>query len=58
MDHEDCIIRHLVDASEYHRGSTERVEELQALCWRALAALQQACEDAGAPLAPGARHAE
>jgi hypothetical protein len=53
-DHEDCIVRHLVDAAEHPAGSTQRLEELSALAWRALALLQEECELAGHRPAPGA----
>lgn len=53
-DHEDCIVRHLVDASEHPAGSAPRLEELSALAWRALALLQEECELAGHRPAPGA----
>lgn len=53
MDHADSIGRHLmerggIDPDTGHRHSAE-------LAWRALALLQQELEDAGAPLARGAR---
>lgn len=53
-DHQDCIMRHLVDAMEHPAGSAQRVEELRALCWRGLALLQEESELAGAPAAPAA----
>lgn len=53
-DHEDCIVRHLVDAKEFAPGSNSRIEELRACAWRALALLQEECEKAGAPIAPAA----
>lgn len=53
-DHEDCIVRHLVDASEHPAGSEARLEELSALAWRALALLQEECERAGHRVAPAA----
>lgn len=53
-DHEDCIVRHLVDAAEHPAGSAARLEELSALAWRALALLQEECELAGHRPAPGA----
>lgn len=53
-DHEDCIVRHLVDASEHPKGSAARLDELSALCWRALALLQENCEAAGHRVAPAA----
>lgn len=67
MDHEDCIVRHLTDLSDFiarvERGDTEHVftntciiEEANALCWRALALSQRLHEEyAGAPMAPGAK---
>lgn len=53
-DHEDCIMRHLVDASEHKPGSPQRIDELRALAWRALALLQEECELAGHQPAPAA----
>lgn len=53
-DHQDCIMRHLVDAMEHPAGSAQRIEELRALCWRGLALLQEESELAGAPAAPAA----
>lgn len=68
MDHEDCILRHLMDLSDlraqYDRMGdvvpTSLVEailaEANALAWRALALSQELHEKhGGAPLAPGAR---
>lgn len=55
MDHEDCIVRHTLDARE--SGGGERTEHLANRAWRALAALQEHCEAQGAPLAPNAREA-
>lgn len=48
-DHEDCIIRHLVDAREQ-----DRTAELRAAAWRILALLQEHLESEGAPAAPAA----
>lgn len=48
-DHEDCIIRHLVDAKEENRTI-----ELRAAAWRVLALLQEHLESEGAPPAPAA----
>lgn len=53
-DHEDCIIRHLIDAKERSAGSNERIEELRGVAWRALALLQEECELSFAPPAPAA----
>jgi len=53
MDHEDCIVRHTLDARE--SAGAVRTEHLANRAWRALAALQEHCETAGAPLAPNAR---
>jgi hypothetical protein len=53
-DHEDCIVRHLVDASEHPAGSAQRIDELRALSWRALALLQEELELAGHRAAPAA----
>ena len=51
-DHEDCILRHTIDARE--ATGELRTAELAARAWRALAALQEHCEAEGAPLAPNA----
>lgn len=53
-DHEDCLIRHLIDAKEYVPGSVQRIGELRAAAWRALALLQEECELRFAPPAPAA----
>lgn len=53
-DHEDCIVRHLVDAAEHKPGSAARIDELRALAWRSLALLQEECELAGYSPAPAA----
>lgn len=56
MDHADSIARHLID-----RGLTDPGTGLRhsaELAWRALALLQQELEDAGAPMARGARVAD
>lgn len=53
-DHEDCLIRHMIDAKEHPVGSSQRIEELRAAAWRALALLQEECELAFAPPAPAA----
>ncbi len=45
-DHEDCIVRHLIDAGK--AGDKDRKYHLRALAWRALALLQEECEAAGA----------
>lgn len=50
-DHEDCIVRHLIDAGK--RGTPNRRYHLRALAWRALALLQEECEAEGAT--PGVR---
>lgn len=59
MDHADCIMRHLTD-----RGTTDvfwigekcyEVRHSAYVAWRALAMLQQELEEAGAPLARGAK---
>jgi hypothetical protein len=49
-DHEDTIIRHLIDAGK--RGSPDRRYHLRCIAWRALALLQEDCEADGAE--PGA----
>lgn len=48
-DHEDCIVRHLIDAGA--PGDPKRKYHLCAIAWRALALLQIECERDG--LAPG-----
>lgn len=53
-DHEDCVVRHLVDAKEWPAGSTQRIDELRGVAWRALALLQEECELSFAPPAPAA----
>lgn len=53
-DHEDCVIRHLIDAKEHPAGSTQRIDELRGVAWRALALLQEECELSFAPPAPAA----
>lgn len=64
-DHEECITRHLIDLQDLHadmvrneNGPVPRAlfDEVNALCWRALALSQELHERyGGAPLAPGAR---
>jgi hypothetical protein len=52
-DHADCIVRHVVD-----RGTIDPEDGFLhdvKVAWRALAMLQEACEERGAPLARGAR---
>lgn len=73
MDHEDCILRHLMDLSDLlatfdrtggHGEAGDQAQdailaEVNALAWRALALSQQLHERfGGAPLAPGARNPE
>lgn len=48
-DHADCIVRHLLDAHEM--SGEDKLVELQALCWRSLALLQEEAEKQGAPVA-------
>lgn len=63
MDHEDCILRHLMDLadlemSEDSLAARKRaiLDEANAIAWRALALSQELHEIyGGAPLAPGAR---
>lgn len=63
MDHEDCIVRHLIDVSDLlaamSRGEVTDGEqillEVSSLAWRALALSQELHEKFGAPLAPGAK---
>lgn len=51
-DHEDCIVRHLIDAGGRRPlnpfARARRRYHLRALAWRALALLQEDCEDTGA----------
>lgn len=52
-DHADCIARHL-----FERGTIDPEDGLRhsaKVAWRALALLQEELEDAGAPLARGAK---
>lgn len=53
-DHEDCVVRHLVDAKEHAPGSPERIDELRGVAWRALALLQEELELTGIKPAPAA----
>ena len=63
MDHEDCIIRHTVDAADLAAASKVNPELREAVifekaqrAWRDLADLQQTIEMVrGVPMAPGAR---
>lgn len=50
-DHEDCIVRHLIDKDSPDAGI--RRYHLRSIAWRALAMLQEDCEAAG--WAPGVR---
>jgi hypothetical protein len=43
-DHEDCIVRHLIDAGSRESASDSRLYHLRAIAWRALALLQEECE--------------
>jgi hypothetical protein len=62
-DHEDCIIRHLLDVADLiaamERGEkVDRKEillEVSSVVWRSLAFSQELHEKFGAPLAPGAK---
>ena len=47
QDHEDCIIRHLIDAGSKTDPSDNRRYHLRAIAWRALALLQEYCEGEG-----------
>lgn len=54
MDHADCIARHLLERGTY---DTDGLSHTAHLAWRALALLQEECEQQrGAPLARGARY--
>ena len=52
MDHSDTMLRHFIE-----RGTidTDGVRHSAKMCWRALAILQMELEEAGAPIARGAR---
>jgi hypothetical protein len=52
-DHADSLLRHLVDRGGVDPDTGQR--HSAEVAWRALALLQQELEDAGAPLARGAR---
>lgn len=70
-DHEDCILRHLMDLADIQaeldredidadidvsvRREEAIFEEVNAIAWRALALSQRVHERYGAPLAPGAK---
>ena len=62
MDHADCIMRHLMQRGEFDDvridDAVYRVRHSACLAWRALALLQEELEQAGAPLARGAKLAE
>jgi hypothetical protein len=52
-DHADCILRHLIDRGKL--DVEDGVSHTVKLAWRALALLQEECEEGGAPLPRGAR---
>jgi hypothetical protein len=52
-DHADSLLRHLIDRGKVDQETGQR--HSAEVAWRALALLQQELEDAGAPLARGAR---
>ena len=52
MDHEDCLLRHTIDAGD---PAADKLEELTARFWRAGIELQQYAESLGAPMAPNAK---
>lgn len=63
-DHADCILRHMVDLDGLIAEHETRdmvpckqqiLDEVSAICWRALALSQELHERFGAPLAPGAK---
>lgn len=62
-DHEDCIIRHLMDVADLLAAKTRGEDikdsalllEVSQMAWRALAYSQLLHEQLGAPLAPGAK---
>lgn len=63
-DHGDCIVRHLTDIQDLlvvidrsgNLNTQAVLDEVSALCWRALALSQEMHERfGGAPLAPGAK---
>lgn len=51
VDHDDCQLRHKIDAGDPGR---DRLEELTCKFWRAGIELQEYAESLGAPLAPAA----
>lgn len=57
MDHDNKIIRHLLDAAECDEDADGTLHAAK-LAWRALAKLQELCERRGAPLAVNARKPE
>lgn len=54
MDHDNKIIRHLLDAAECDEDADGTLHAAK-LAWRALAKLQELCERRGAPLAVNAQ---
>ena len=55
MDHADCLVRHLLEHG--HVDPDDGVSHTVKVAWRALALLQEELENAGAPLARGAKAA-
>jgi len=55
-DHKDCLLRHLMDASEGTGRDKNGLPEVAFVAWRALALCQEWLEEHdGAPLAPAAK---
>lgn len=52
-DHADCIVRHQIDAGTIDPDTG--LDHAVMVAWRALAQLQELCEQRGAPLARGAK---
>ncbi len=50
-DHDECIMRHVVDAND----EPTELEHRACRLWRDAIELQELCEKLGAPMAPGAR---
>lgn len=59
MDHGDCILRHLIDMEDFLSVGklAEAANGAAQVAWRALAICQELAEQAGSPLAPGAKKA-
>jgi hypothetical protein len=53
MDQADCIMRHFMERGTL--DSTDGLRHSAKMAWRALALLQLECEEAGEPIARGAK---